>query len=225
VPPPWRFVLWFVGFVVEFGTPLTRRDLQTLVPPDPSHLPERFGLFTLVVLGESILAVVEGVAEQEWRLGSATGAGLGFVVAFSLWWVYFDNVGESAVKRLRVAGQIWLYTHLFLVMALAALGVGIEHLVGHDPGSPLAAADRWLVCGAVALGLAAIGVIHLTTEPPGANGEREVRVPYHFGGVIGVLVLGALGWSLRPVVLAAVVAAICVAQVVVDVLADEGGRG
>ncbi len=225
VPPPLRFVFWIVGFVVEFATPLTVRHLQALLPPDLTHLPERFGLFVIVVLGESILAVAEGVADQEWRLASGASAALGFAVAFSLWWVYFDNVSESVLKRIRIAGQIWLYTHLFLLMGLTAAGVGVEHLVGHDPGSPLAAGDRWLLCGAVALSLLAIGVIHLTTEPSMRAITGEIRAPYHFAGAAAALLLGAFGGSLLPLALIACLTAICVAQVVVDLVAGDEGRG
>lgn len=61
--------------------------------PHTSHLPERFGLFTMIVLGESVLAVVNGVAKQHWNVSSAIAAVFGMSIAFSLWWVYFDNLG------------------------------------------------------------------------------------------------------------------------------------
>lgn len=45
------------------------------------HLPERFGLFTIIVLGEAIIAVVNGVSEMEWHGSSAIAAVCGFVIA------------------------------------------------------------------------------------------------------------------------------------------------
>jgi low temperature requirement protein LtrA len=54
VPTPGRFAVWAVAMVVDYATPLTARQLQQREQLDPSHLPERFGLFTLIVLGESI---------------------------------------------------------------------------------------------------------------------------------------------------------------------------
>jgi len=66
VPIPWRFGFWTLGIIIDFATPLTVRKLQTRLLPHASHLPERFGLFTIIVLGEAIIAVVNGVSEQKW---------------------------------------------------------------------------------------------------------------------------------------------------------------
>ena len=74
VPTPFRFLLWVLGLVVDFATPIFAGRLHTQLAPHTSHLPERFGLFTLIVLGESIVAVVKGVAEQQWNVQSAIAA-------------------------------------------------------------------------------------------------------------------------------------------------------
>ena len=60
VPSPARFVLWGIGMVVDFATPWLVRKEQAKVPLDVDHLPERFGLFTILVLGESMAAIVAG---------------------------------------------------------------------------------------------------------------------------------------------------------------------
>jgi len=57
VPEPWRYVLWGLGLAIDFATPWILRRAQANAPLSPSHLPERFGLFTILVLGESIAAV------------------------------------------------------------------------------------------------------------------------------------------------------------------------
>ena len=62
VPVPLRFVLWAVGLGIDFATPIFAGVLHAQLAPHSAHLPERFGLFTLIVLGESIVAVVNGVA-------------------------------------------------------------------------------------------------------------------------------------------------------------------
>ena len=68
-----------------------RRE-QAKVPLDVSHLPERFGLFTILVLGESIAAVVAGLGGLGWELAPTLTAVLGVVVATGMWWMYFDNL-------------------------------------------------------------------------------------------------------------------------------------
>ena len=99
--------------------------------PHSSHLPERFGLFILIVLGETIGAVVNGIAGHQWTISSAIAAASGISIAFSLWWIYFENLGGSAIQaarkycRLR-AYQIWLYTHLPLAIGIATTGAGVR---------------------------------------------------------------------------------------------------
>jgi low temperature requirement protein LtrA len=77
VPAPWRFGLWILALIIDFGTPLTAGKLVARVPPSFSHVPERLGLFTIIVLGEAVIAVVRGVAQLEWGVSSAVEAGAG----------------------------------------------------------------------------------------------------------------------------------------------------
>lgn len=151
VPVGFRFVLWAIGLGIDFATPIFAGQLHAILAPHSAHLPERFGLFTLIVLGESIVAVVNGVAEQEWNIQSAIAAVLCFCIAFSFWWLYFDHLDASAIQAARESGRIkvyqfWLYAHLPLVIGLTATGVGMEHVVLSKFGVLLSSAELWLIC-------------------------------------------------------------------------------
>lgn len=61
VPVPWRFVLWALELIVDFATPFFVRKLTLQALPSISHIPERLGLLVIIVLGESMVAVVRGV--------------------------------------------------------------------------------------------------------------------------------------------------------------------
>jgi low temperature requirement protein LtrA len=92
------------------------------------------GSFTIIVLGISILAVVDGISSHEWTAQSITDAALGLGIAFSLWWIYFDTVDGSEIKALRSERRVgiylsWLYIHFPLLIGFTALGVSIEHVV------------------------------------------------------------------------------------------------
>ncbi len=130
VPIPVRFVFWVFGLAVDFITGISAKRFQVALLPHPEHLPERFGLFTIIVLGEAIIAVVNGVSEQKWDTQSAISAVFGFCIAFSLWWIYFENVSGSILSANvdRKVGliQVWLYGHLPLVIGLATTGVAVE---------------------------------------------------------------------------------------------------
>ena len=129
VPLPWRFGLWAIGLIIDFATPLSAGQRVAKIPPDMAHTTERIGLFTIIVLGESIVAVVGGVAEMAWTPMAIAIALLGLSIAFSFWWMYFDTVDESPLQAMR-RGEMkvaltWLYSHLPLAIGLTATGVGV----------------------------------------------------------------------------------------------------
>lgn len=226
VPIPLRFTLWALGLFVDFATPLLVGKLHTTLPPDNSHLPERMGLFTLIVLGESVAAVVRGVAEQQWNVSSVVAAVLGLSIVFSLWWVYFENINGSTIRSVRVTGrlvayQAWLYGHLPLVIGIAATGVGVEHIVSSQMGKALPDAGRWLLCGAVALCMLALGVLHLT----GIIRRCYVRSQYRIGAAAGVVVLAVVGVNLLPVGVIGLVAMVCAVQVVLELYQSSDYQG
>ena len=99
VPPPQRFILWGVGMTIDFLTPLLIGKLAIKFAPHTSHLPERMGLFVIIVLGESILGIVAGLAGHEWNVYSTLSVGLGLSIPFSLWWIYFDRTYQQFVDR------------------------------------------------------------------------------------------------------------------------------
>jgi low temperature requirement protein LtrA len=222
IPPPYRFMLWGIGLLIDFGTPLTAGRLHSQLAPHAGHLPERFALFTLIVLGESITGVVSGLSQQQWSPSSAAAAILGLSLAFSLWWVYFDNVDAAPIRAARTGGHIWiyqtwLYSHLPLVIGLTATAVGVEHVVRSPQAFALPALERWLMCGGVALALFSLGLIHLTSTLSRPHLHRANHAVYHFATAAALLLLGALS-PFRPLVLIALVALAGAAQVVREVL-------
>jgi low temperature requirement protein LtrA len=181
-------------------------------------LPERFGLFTIIVLGEAIIAVVNGVATVAWNWMSVLTAIGGFVTAFSLWWIYFDNVSGSALETSRSTGrlkvlQLWLYIHLPLVIGLAATGVGVEHLIKlAGQGIALPDNERWLICGAVAIVYGAMAVLHRT----GVIFLCKARTRHRIAAMIGLLVVAIVGGALSPVAIMAIIAGVGMTQVGLD---------
>jgi low temperature requirement protein LtrA len=199
VAPPLRFALWAAGLIIDLVTPLTARAQQAALPLSPSHLPERFGLFTIIVLGESLVAVVGGVAEQHQSPASVLTAVLAFCFAFGIWWLYFDNVSHSIVHRTRFSGQTWVYMHLILMMGLTASGAGAERLINSPPGEPVADSARWLFCAATASCFVSLGTILLATAPLVPQRPRRQPRPTLLSASAGVMLLiAAQGARLRP---------------------------
>jgi low temperature requirement protein LtrA len=218
VPLPWRLVLWAIGLAIDFATPMTVTAMVKQFPPHIEHLPERFGLFTIIVLGEAVIAVVNGVSKVEWNGMSVLTAIGGFVTAFSLWWIYFDNVSGSALETSRSTGrlkvlQLWLYIHLPLVIGLAATGVGVEHLIKlAGQGGVLPTNERWLIGGAVAICYGAMAVLHRT----GVIFLCKARTRHRIAAMIGMLVVAIGGGTLSPVVVMTIIAIVGMTQVGLD---------
>ncbi|MER7441928.1 low temperature requirement protein A [Micromonospora avicenniae] len=135
VPPPGRYALWGVGLALNAAVagPLAY-TWAGRAPVQRSHMPERFGLFTIVVLGEAVLAVANGIGETGWRpTAVAVGVG-GFVIACGIWWVYFastfdQEAGNRAVRggrALVVRSYLYAYGHLLVYGSIVASGVAVE---------------------------------------------------------------------------------------------------
>ncbi|WP_219471917.1 low temperature requirement protein A, partial [Nonomuraea rhizosphaerae] len=165
VEAPQRYVMWGVAMVIDLATPLLARRYQGALPPQSEHLPERFGLFVVIVLGEVVAAVVLGLKSHPVTPGTLLIALAGIAIAMAFWWMYFGHIDESVVLRTRLAGQVWVYSHLPLALGLVAFGVGIEHAIAH-PGA------GWAFGVPAAVVLATLGLQHLCSRDRAAGGIR-----------------------------------------------------
>jgi low temperature requirement protein LtrA len=223
VPPPLRFILWAIGLTVDFITPFLAGQLAIKFAPHVSHLPERMGLFVIIVLGESILGVVLGLAGHEWDIYSSLSVGLGLSIPFSLWWIYFDNIGGSAIRAATEKGRrgvyyIWLYVHFPLVVGLTAIGVGIKQVASSNQEVPLPFPDLWLICGSVSGCMFIQAILHLVAvedsdiEPK----TRRKWATYRIISGIVIISIAILGLKLLPSALMLILAFICAIQIVFD---------
>ena len=173
--------------------------------------------------GESILGVVVGLAGHEWDIYSSLSVGLGLSIPFSLWWIYFDNIGGSAIRAATEKGRrgiyyIWLYIHFPLVVGLTAIGIGIKQVASSNQEIPLPFSDLWLICGSVSGCLFVQAILHLVAvedsdiEPK----TRRKWATYRIISGIFIISIAILGLRLLPVVLMFILAFICALQIVLD---------
>jgi len=223
VPPPLRFILWGVGMTIDLIIPLLIGQLAIKFAPHESHLPERMGLFVIIVLGESILGIVAGLAGHEWNIYSTLSVGLGLSIPFSLWWIYFDNVGGSAIRAATARGKrgiyyIWLYIHFPLVVGIAAIGIGIRQVASSNQEMSLSSSDLWLICGSVSSCLFVQGILHLVSVEDSDIKPKTRRKWATYRIVSGIIIISIaiLNLELFPVTLMSILAFICALQIVLD---------
>ncbi|NUR89108.1 MAG: low temperature requirement protein A, partial [Nonomuraea sp.] len=163
---------YFVLAAAELAVPLWA-ERATPTTWHPHHIAERYGLFTIILLGETVLAASRGV-EGALESGQVGGgflvvAGSGLVMLFALWWLYFlEEAGDGLTDR-RDRSYPWGYGHYGIFAALAALGAGLEVAV-EQSGRPVAAsavAVGYAVALPVAVYLALLWAVHalVATEP------------------------------------------------------------
>jgi len=193
VPTPWRFWLWGAAVIFEFVAVFhrTTRMKYAVLPLTESHVVERWGLFTIIVLGESVAAVVTGSSEIGFQFDKALIGILGLLLIFGYWWIYFENTDGSALKGLGGWWPVvWLYSHLPLVMSLTALGVGIGHLVSEGIAHPVAPAVNALTSGALAVSFIAIGLTHLAVSRSKPESLNPQKARWRFATALVVILVG-----------------------------------
>jgi low temperature requirement protein LtrA len=211
--PPLRYWIWALSLAIDLGTPLLSRTRIAQVPIHVSHVPERIGLFTIIVLGETVLAVVLGTSAVNWNLESAFVAALGFVLGAAFWWLYFDYLdAEMLVGRSIWAGQAYLYSHVPLMAGVIALGVGVKDAIKDTAGAELADSSRWILCGGIALAFGALAVIHLVSSRTPRDADMLIRI----GVAVVALGVAAAGSGSSPLTVLAILAATVVVAVVLE---------
>jgi low temperature requirement protein LtrA len=127
---PARYAIWAIAFALELAVPFLNPRAARSIPIDRSHIPERFGLFTIIVLGEAVIATANSAAMVPWNFATITTACLGFAMAACIWWINFEFVEDSAITSRELTPRIvYLYGHLFIVASIVAVSVGVEHAI------------------------------------------------------------------------------------------------
>ena len=142
-------VAYLAGFATVILTVAPTRAAALTVT---DSLTERFGAFIIIVLGETLTGVVGGLASQP--VGPLTLAvGLvAVVVGFGAWWTYFDFAGNRQPRSEPVPSLQWMYGHLPLTAAVAAMGAAMVSLVDHAHDGRTPAATAWVLgAGAAAV--------------------------------------------------------------------------
>jgi low temperature requirement protein LtrA len=143
---------YLAGFAAAF---LLAIPGQAVVLTVTDSLTERFGAFTIIVLGETVTGVVAGLSAESVSALTLSVGLTAVVVGFGAWWTYFDLAGQREPRPTRAAGLHWMFTHLPLTAAVAAMGAAMTSLITHAHDGRTPAATAWLLCAGAAVMLCA----------------------------------------------------------------------
>jgi len=164
-----------------------------MAPTD--SLVERFATITIIVLGEVVFGVVDGLSQSKHDVTTISTGLIALAVGFGFGWIYFDVVGCKIPKPDGPALASWMLGHYPITLSIAAAGAGMVSLIehAHDGSSP--ASTSWLLSGAVAVGL----VFLIPTWRALADASRlpSVYRPLWIATVAGAAASVIIGWT-RP---------------------------
>jgi low temperature requirement protein LtrA len=196
-----QVVLWVAAAAIDYAGPawLTRERLRGLQRVAVAHFAERYSLFVIICLGESIVAIGVGATEERFDAQLVAGVGLGLLITVALWWTYFDRFATVAEDRLRThpdpvlaAADAYSYLHLVIVAGIIVFAVGVK-LAIHDVGEPLDDPTRLALCGGVVMYL--LGHVAFRLRMAGSLGVEKLvaaaalLVLYLVGGELAAWVL------------------------------------
>ena len=162
---------------------------------------ERLGLLVIIVLGEVVVGVADGLTEAERSpLIVATGL-IGLAIGFAYWWTYFDYVGRRLPVDAAPVRMAWMLLHYPVTLAIAGAGAAMVSLIDHAADARTPRASAWLLAGAIALGLSALAAIVRTLR----DFQRQPDLYRPVSTALAVAAVAALlvgWWAPAPWVLA-----------------------
>jgi len=133
-----RLAVWALAAAVDLFVPFLARRGMTRIAYEPSHLPERFGLFLLIALGESVAETGVVAGHQPATPARLTAVAVSFALACALWWVYFAFAADAiryAVRTAEVAIEVIRpvlpYGHLGFIGGIIAVAAATGEVIAH----------------------------------------------------------------------------------------------
>ena len=208
LPEDWRLPYLLVALAFDVSSPYIAGVAE--LPVKPAHFAERFALFIIITLGESIVSI--GIGAGSNPAGAVLVAiAVAFGLTVLLWWSYFDVVSLAGERRLSrasrseraiLARDAYTYIHYVLVAGIVGFAVGCKKLVS-APTHELTTAGAVALCGGVAVYLLGhatfryrmtrtIGVHHLAGAAAAATVMlASSRIPaLATAGLLGAVLVG-----------------------------------
>jgi low temperature requirement protein LtrA len=180
LPIPYRYAGWAVALLLDIRNSWPASRSTTASPPGATHFPERFGLLTIILLGEFVASVMRGIESQMgWSFLAASAAVLSLALGFAIWSCYSDGAMGWETRHVRshndvVRLRIWIALHFALFLGIGVLGVGAHRAIALPAGGHFNAQEQWIICGATAGMIAVIMGIAATSERHCRSGRTWV---------------------------------------------------
>jgi low temperature requirement protein LtrA len=134
------FVAWVVVLMlIEMAGPVLAERGKGGTPWHAHHIAERYGLLTIITLGETVIGTVASlgavIESQGWNVDAVLVAVAGIGLTFGLWWMYFTVPAGEVLYVHRERVFPWAYGHMLIFGSIAATGAGLHvaaYYIGHE---------------------------------------------------------------------------------------------
>jgi low temperature requirement protein LtrA len=164
-----RLLVWALAILADICSPAVTQRFQRELPLiSRDKFPERFGLFTMILLGETIAGVIRGVATSNAKSGLSGlvlgEAALGLAIGFGMWWLYYDFIARRPTRPSFSSALLWVYLHIIAMASIVVVGAAIaDAIADHDPESISGTVLAFLF-GGLGVMLIAFGALELTLD-------------------------------------------------------------
>lgn len=213
------YIGWILGCSVIFIAPLLTkaRYMNELYPIDFEHLFERYGLLTIIVLGESFVKVLSHLSSVGGGAIEIFQASFALLLTCSIWWIYFDDIAHSHLKNTRNAMVTWLFMHVPLQFAIVLMGVGIKKVVSFPLDETIPFKYAILLGGAIGTMLVSAGIIDSVTARKNSELSDSTRIASRLIAGVLITVLALTAHTMSNAWFIGGCLFVCIFQVVFDI--------
>jgi low temperature requirement protein LtrA len=205
-----RYALWALAILAEMAAPWLSVGAARAAPTNVSHLPERFGTFLLIVLGESVANLVGAATQRPWTVALGVVLAAAFVTIAAIWWISFNAIDHAFLDRGLLATLGYIYLQLPLVAGIAAASAGLHRAILAAAGAgAIPTAPRAAIYGGTGIYLLASAAL------PAVNRGRHTR-HVRLAAAAASFGLVAMGAIVAPVFLVPALALILVTEIWLD---------
>ena len=180
----------FISAAVQRNVDAEHMELSQRIRPS---IVERFGLLTIIILGENLISIVGGASYLgTFTFSNVVMIALSIFIVFSLWFVYFGLIAERLPKQTMFNRMSWMYLHLGVTMSIGLVAVGLLNLIEYV--KDIEPIDRWFITFPVAAFLLVVASINSTLQiKPKSNAPLyRIATLVALVSAVGIIVVGLL---------------------------------
>ena len=183
-----RYPFWIAALLVDATGALAMLRPRRRVPVNPAHLADRFQLFVLIVLGESVARLISAAASRPWSLPLAIVLAAALITLAALWWAWLTTADRHALGTPTATAR-FTALNLPMVAGIAAASAGLHiAILAADGAATIAAGPRAALYGGVSIYLLASALLPAKKMTPAA---RTTRIATALAAM-GLVFMGAI---------------------------------